>query len=363
MMIKPLAMYLPQFHPIPENDGWWSKGFTEWTNVTKAKPLFKGHWQPRFPADLGYYDLRLAETREAQASLAKKYGIHGFCYWHYWFGGTRLLERPFEEVVKLRQPDLPFCLAWANQTWEGRWHGVSNNKVLIKQTYPGLNDYEDHFYALLDAFKDERYISVNGKKIFFVFQPIDFPDPQIFIDCWQNLAIKEGLDGFHFVAMHMDTKWDYKRYGYDAIVQKWLNIGKLKKTDFLKSNQNRLINLFARNGKKEEQLLIISYQKYVEQYPDLAISSHEYPVVYADWDSTPRGGKKGWMFEGATPELFGKLCRKAFEETNNKPPEEKFVMIKSWNEWAEGNYLEPDTKYGLQYLEKLKSGLEAFAEG
>ncbi|MFY8004508.1 MAG: glycoside hydrolase family 99-like domain-containing protein, partial [Chitinophagaceae bacterium] len=151
--IKPIAFYLPQFHPIPENDTWWGKGFTEWTNVAKAQPLFEGHWQPRLPADLGFYDLRVAETREAQAAMAKQYGIYGFCYWHYWFGGKQILERPLQEVVQLGKPDFPFCVAWANQTWKGTWHGLSSNKVLIEQTYPGKEDYEAHFNAMLPAFK------------------------------------------------------------------------------------------------------------------------------------------------------------------------------------------------------------------
>ncbi len=361
-VIRPIALYLPQFHPIPENDNWWEKGFTEWTNVAKAKPLFKGHWQPRLPADLGFYDLRVPETREVQALLANQHGIYGFCYWHYWFAGKRLLEKPFNEVVRSKRPDFPFCLAWANQTWEGKWHGVSNNKVLIEQTYPGIKDHEDHFYALLDAFKDERYITVNGKRIFFIFQPIDFPNPKAFIDLWQGLAIKEGLKGFHFVGMHMDAEWPYATYGYNAIVQKWLNMEKLKNSNFLQSKKNNLFNLFKKKKIEKGEPLVISYQEYVEQYPEHPVGAHEYPVVYADWDSTPRAGHNGWLFEGTSPELFGELCQRAFIETGNKPVDEKFVLVKSWNEWAEGNYLEPDSKYGLKYLNQFKQAIEAFKQ-
>ena len=152
-----ISFYLPQFHPIPENDRWWGRGFTEWTNVTKAKPLFKGHYQPRLPADLGYYDLRLPEVREAQAELARNAGIEGFCYYHYWFGGKQLLEQPFNEVVASGKPDFPFCLCWANQTWTGVWYGAPH-RTLVEQTYPGREGHRRHFLALRRAFLDERYL-------------------------------------------------------------------------------------------------------------------------------------------------------------------------------------------------------------
>ena len=164
-----IAFYLPQFHPIPENDKWWGKGFTEWTNVGKAKSFFKGHYQPRIPADLGYYDLRVSETRKAQADMAKEYGVEGFCYWHYWFGnGKRLLERPFEEVLKSSKPDFPFCLGWANESWKAKvwdFNSTKRDRTLIEQLYPGDQDYKDHFYELLDAFKDNRYMRKNNKPI------------------------------------------------------------------------------------------------------------------------------------------------------------------------------------------------------
>ena len=216
--IRPIALYLPQYHPIPENNEWWGKGFTEWTNVTRAKPLFEGHWQPRLPADLGFYDLRVAEVREAQAALAKQYGIYGFCYWHYWFAGKQLMEKPFNEVLESGTPDFPFCLGWANQTWKGKWHGLSENKILIQQTYPGKEDHVAHFYSLLPAFTDHRYINVNGKKLFFIFSPKELEQPRLFIDTWRELAIKEGLGGFHFVAMHMWPDWQPGNEGYDAML-------------------------------------------------------------------------------------------------------------------------------------------------
>ena len=203
-MIRPLnarliAFYLPQFHPIPENDLWWGAGFTEWTNVAKAKPLFQRHYQPRSPADLGYYDLRVPEVRVAQAKLARDAGIEGFCYWHYWFAGKRLLERPFNEVLNSGEPDYPFCLGWANESWSGIWHGAPN-RILMEQTYPGTQDYERHFYAVLDAFQDARYIRVRNKPLFVIYRPLEIPKCSAFLEQWQTLASKNGLDGIHFVA-------------------------------------------------------------------------------------------------------------------------------------------------------------------
>ena len=187
-----IAYYLPQYHPIPENDAWWGNGFTEWTNVAKAKPLFRGHYQPHIPADLGFYDLRVPEVREAQAALAREAGIEGFCYWHYWFGGKRLLERPFDEVLASGKPDFPFCLAWANASWTGIWYGA-DDRILQEQTYPGLEDHRAHFEALLPAFKDPRYIRVDGKPLFMIFQPVDLSADVIAF--WQQLALAAGLPG------------------------------------------------------------------------------------------------------------------------------------------------------------------------
>jgi hypothetical protein len=212
-----IAFYLPQFHPIPENDQAWGKGFTEWTNVAKAKPLFPGHNQPKIPADLGFYDLRLPEARQAQADLARAYGIEGFCYWHYWFAGKRVLERPFNEVLKSGEPNFPFCLAWANQTWTGIWHGCPD-RVLIEQTYPGLADYTTHFYTLLEAFTDPRYITVEGKPLFLVYNPEELPDPKQFTDCWRDLAIKSGLKGLYLIGVARHEYWFPEPNGFDASI-------------------------------------------------------------------------------------------------------------------------------------------------
>jgi len=362
MDIRSIALYLPQFHPIAENDQWWGKGFTEWTNVTKAKPLYKNHWQPRLPADLGFYDLRVAEAREAQAELARQYGVYGFCYWHYWFAGKRVIERPFAEVVQSKKPDFPFCIAWANQTWSGTWHGLSNKKILIEQTYPGPADFERHFYAMLNAFTDPRYIEVNGNKLVFIFRPMDMPSPLLFTNTWQELAIKNGLKGIHFVGMHMPGNWDFKAYGYQAFSEAGPLLHKFGNGASMIDKAFDLLNIDIQAVKRRKLKLpvVVPFKNYVDRYPDHAMTPHEYPMIYPGWDNTPRSGADGWLFENSTPELFRELCLKAFKETGNKPKEEKIVLLKSWNEWAEGNYMEPDVKWGHAYLQAFKDAGDSF---
>jgi len=186
-----IAFYLPQFYPNPENDAWWGKGFTEWTNTAKARRLYPGHYQPHVPADLGYYDLRVPETRTAQAELARSYGIEAFCYYHYWFAGRRILERTFQEVLTSREPDFPFLLCWANQTWTGTWHGASD-RILIEQTYPGIDDHRRHFESLLPAFCHPRYVRVDGKPVFIIYRPTELPDTVKTIDLWGTMAREAG---------------------------------------------------------------------------------------------------------------------------------------------------------------------------
>ena len=215
MKARVIALYLPQFHPIPENNRWWGPGFTEWTNVVKAKPLFKGHVQPKIPADLGFYDLRLPEVRQQQADLAHEAGIEGFCYYHYWFGGKQLLERPFNEVLASGKPDFPFCLCWANHSWSNKtWNRKSNmqsNSMLIEQTYPGYDDDYNHFMNVLPAFRDKRYITIDGKPVFFLYNPWEHTRVKEWIVMWRKLAQENGLPGLHFVSMcdlQTQSRWN-----------------------------------------------------------------------------------------------------------------------------------------------------------
>lgn len=344
---KVIAFYLPQYHPIPENDVWWGKGFTEWTNTAKAKSLFKGHIQPNVPADLGFYDLRVPETRIAQAEMAKKYGIEAFCYYHYWFAGQRIIERPFNEVLELGKPDFPFCLCWANQTWTGIWHGAPN-RILIEQTYPGMDDHKKHFYTLLKAFNDERYLKVDGKPIFLIYRPTELPDIQKVMDYWRELAIKEGLPGLHLVGVSHFEDWNPAEYGLDAVVDQRLQ-GKNKHI----SNAFPLLKLQALLGKKLPT--IYNYKEIINTLVRTEMPAFEsYPCVIPNWDNTPRSGTNGVVFKNVTPALFQQQLERAVERIKPLPDNRKFIFLKAWNEWAEGNYVEPDLKNGDKTLQVIR---------
>lgn len=356
MSSKPrlIAFYLPQYHPIPENDEWWGKGFTEWTNVAKAKPLFPGHYQPHLPADLGFYDLRVPETRQQQADMARTHGIEGFCYYHYWFGGKQLLQRPLEDVVRLGQPDFGFCVCWANQTWTGIWHG-SPNKILIEQTYPGEQDHRLHFESLLPAFLDKRHIRVEGKPVFVIYRPMELPDCEKTLDLWRNYAIKAGLNGLHIIGVHEDHQWSPHKYGFDASVNPrlpskrgWIS----RKNIFKWIKQKHDISRRYPTVHEYMDILDMLIQKTNEE-------QIVYPCLIPNWDNTPRSGSNGLVLHNSNPELFRKHFQNALSVTSATPHEHRFIFIKSWNEWAEGNYLEPDSRFGMAYLEVLKDEINS----
>lgn len=349
-----IAFYLPQYHPIPENDEWWGKGFTEWTNVGKAKSLFKGHYQPRVPADLGYYDLRVPETRKAQADMAREYGIEGFCYWHYWFGnGKRLIERPFNEVVASGEPDFPFCLAWANETWKGFAHGLNNRNTLIEQLYPGVEDYKDHFYEVLPAFKDKRYITVDGMPLFMIYKPLADPEVLVFMETWKKLAVENGLRGIFFVGHHNDLKnslEEIQNSGVDAVNTTRIGNYFLVKGSFFRKVYRKLNNLL-RNVPLAYPYSLMSKYFIVEKQD---IQEKVYPSIIPGWDHSARSGREGLVITNSTPHLFEQHVKQAINLVENKSPENKIIFIKSWNEWAEGNYMEPDLRWGKKYLEVFK---------
>ena len=343
--MRVLAHYLPQFHPIPENDEWWGRGFTEWTNVAKARPLFRGHVQPHLPSDLGFYDLRVPEVREAQADLARSHGLSGFCYWHYWFGGHLLLQRPLEEVLASGRPDFPFCVAWANQSWSGVWHG-SPDRILIEQTYPGPEDDARHFAYLRRAFEDPRYLRVAGKPLFVIFEPRGLPEPARFVERWQMMASEAGLGGLYLVAFLGESDVaaaTHHEDGFDAALYFEFPFGQTSSSWV----RDRLRVRGIVRGPDRYQ--------YAEDFrdPPPGIRGRVIPTVCSNWDNTPRSGRRGRVALGATPERFAAQLRGAIEFATAAPPEEQIVMIKSWNEWAEGNYVEPDTEYGLARLEAV----------
>lgn len=359
--IRLLALYLPQYYPFAENDRWWGKGFTEWTNVGKARPLFRGHYQPKVPADLGYYDLRLPEVRQEQADMACEYGIEAFCYWHYWFGNGRvLLDRVFSEVVDSGKPDFPFCLAWANHSWEKKLFDKSgDNTLLMKQEYPGMDDHTAHFYHLLKAFKDERYVRVNNKPFFMIFNPDEIPHVEQFIALWNRLARLNGLEGIHFVAQLRECTIQkpeaYLKKGFNAV-----NMD--RKKDFYNQYISFQYKVYLKLFRMFYQMPnVIDYafaSRYFTTEEDRDI--HIYPTLIPNWDHSPRSKNSGFILKNSTPELFARHIEEVCEKVKDKPLEERIVIVKSWNEWGEGNYLEPDLKFGRQYLEALQATIHNF---
>jgi lipopolysaccharide biosynthesis protein len=369
MNFRPIAMYLPQFHPIPENDEWWGKGFTEWTNVTKAKPLFKEHYQPHLPGDLGFYDLRLPEVRQAQAKMAKDHGIYGFCYYHYWFNGRRILERPFNEVLESGKPDFPFMLCWANENWTRIWDGGEKH-ILLEQKYSEQDDI-DHIRSLIPAFKDSRYIKVEGKAVFIVYRSTRLPDVKGTIARWRNEAAKEGME-LYLCRMDAFGEYgaDYLKDGFDAAIDfEPFSIKLDHYYDQLRHKKIRdklsgwYIN-YKLASKKERQNILQElwnktdyndYVNFVKQYP--AYNYKCFPGVSPMWDNTARRKDKYFLFKNATPAKYEDWLQSELEKFTPYSKEENFIFINAWNEWAEGNHLEPCAKWGNDYLAATKSAL------
>ena len=383
MKARVIALYLPQFHPIPENDKWWGPGFTEWTNVAKAKPLFRGHYQPRIPADLGFYDLRLPETREQQAVMAQEAGIEGFCYYHYWFGnGKQLLERPFNEVLASGKPDFPFCLCWANHDWSNKtWRRTSalqKDGMMIAQTYPGHADHVAHFMTLLPAFKDKRYMTVDGKLLFTVYDPLNFPNVSDFLSTWQQLAREHGLPGFFFVGMSPATL----TFTIDAEGRRHRTMPDLKSSadifNYVLSLGFDAVNSF---GKRRGEMLYEGKWKNIakdimrkigmpvgSQRYDYARTvcnffapedawENVYPTILPQWDRSPRVASADGVYTNVTPEKFEQHIRQAISLISHKQEEHRILFLKSWNEWGEGNYVEPDQQFGHGFLDAIHHAL------
>ena len=352
-----IAFYLPQFHPIPENDSWWGKGFTEWTNVGRARKLFPGHYQPHVPADLGYYDLRLPQVREAQAAMAMSAGIEGFMYWHYWFGnGKRLLEMPFNEVLNSGKPDYPFCLGWANHSWEKKtWEDGRKNEILVEQMY-SHDDYRAHFFAILDAFKDQRYMKVNGCPIFLIWSPTSIPNFNEFMSIWNGLANDSGMPGIHFVAYASSLKIQAQLesscncpIALDLMAEAPRARGPVIKA------LNKLANTFAGVPK------LVSYKSYTAMcLQNFKCADNQYPVVLPNYDHSPRSGSNAIVFLNSAPKLFGKLLHGLMAKYANSKSSNanKIIFIKSWNEWGEGNHVEPDLRYRNGYIQSIRESLD-----
>lgn len=365
--IRPIAIYLPQFHPIPENDEWWGKGFTEWRNVVKARPRFWNHYQPHYPADLGFYDLRLHEVREAQADLAKQYGIHGFCYYHYWFNGKQILNRPFQEVFDSGKPDFPFMLCWANENWTRVWDGTDKN-ILLKQEY-SFEDDRAHIRALIPYFRDDRYIKVDGKPVFVIYKDSLFPDIARTLDVFREEAGNAGLDLYlcKFVRQVGTDNLNVNEIGFDAAIEfQPLSPAFLKfchSKTFLQRNLNprNLVNYLQRKALGRGPDNIVNYREFVEfDLQSLQPGYKCYPGVSPGWDnSSRRAGSSAIIFHESTPEAFKHWVQEKAYRFKPYSRDENFMFINAWNEWAEGCHLEPCEKWGHRYLMALQDGVTA----
>ena len=345
-----LTVYLPQYHPIPENDEWWGKGFTEWSNVAKAKPLFPGHYQPHVPSELGFYDLRLDEVRKEQAKLASEYAIEGFIYYQYWFNGKLLLEKPLEMLHANPTIDKKFCVAWANENWTKRWDG-KEKEILQEQTYGGLKDAVNHFFYMLPFFNDNRYIRIEGKPVYLIYRPMQIPKVEEFIEIWNKLAKTAGLGGIYFIAMKSAFEqlpknfWREKGFNNELVFQP--GTGKINKLNVWKE-----LNEFGADEHVNTQAIVVDYEKASNlMMHEITEKDDVFGVVIPSWDNTPRRAKVGaYILKNSTPEKFGKWLEYETERILNREKDKRLLIINAWNEWAEGNHLEPDFKWGRGYL-------------
>lgn len=347
--MKLIALYLPQFHPIAENDLWWGQGFTEWTNTRKSVPLYEGHVQPKEPLDDNYYDLTMPSAQKWQAELAKKYGIFGFCYYHYWFKGKRLLEKPYQQMLELGEPDFPFCLSWANEAWTRRWDGGSHH-ILMPQDYGDESDWEAHFYELLPAFRDHRYIRMNDKPLFIIYRPEEIPNCSSMLVFWNQLAKLNGLPGIYFVRTLGGFSLPWLE-GFDASMEFEPHY------TFAHSDSRYLWNYIKI---QEQEHLVIDYD-YV--WNSIIHRSHRrsqnkvIPGAFVNWDNTPRLGARGQSCIGTAPHKFEWYLTRQIQRAS-KLYDSEFLFINAWNEWGEGAFLEPDKIHRFRYLEAVRNALD-----
>lgn len=347
-----IAFYLPQFHPIPENDCWWGEGFTEWTNVARARPQFPGHRQPRVPADLGFYDLRLAASRNAQADLAARFGIEAFCYWHYWFEGRRLIERPFDEVLSSGQPNFGFCLAWANESWTRTWLG--HGEVLMEQTYSAQDD-EEHARWLANAFADERYVRVEGRPVFLVYRPGDHPDPTRFISVLRAASAERNLEPPLVLGINgWAPRVDARTLGFDGTLDFQPQLGDLPGIERSPWWPRSLLKR-VRYRVRSPALRVYRHRQFYERMTGrrLGLDFDTVPSLLVGWDNTPRRGERATVVVGGSPSHFRKALADHLVGGANQPQSRQLIFLNAWNEWAEGNYLEPDDENGLEWLRAI----------
>lgn len=365
--MKIIAFYLPQFHTIPENDEWWGEGFTEWVNVKKARPLFEDHYQPRIPLDDNYYNLLSDEVKQWQVKLARKYGIYGFCFYHYWFNGKKLLEKPIEQYLNNSTLDHPFCICWANEHWTKAW-ASKNDQILIAQSYGGPDEWEEHFQYLLPFIQDPRYICIEGKPLFVLYRPDLISCLNEMLDFWNKRAVESGLPGicFAYQQIHLDLvkNKDDSRFSYNIEYQPNYAVHDLtaRKMRMLKWFKRRLTSIAGKFGINLEQtrpggLIIRNYDEIWRAVLSRRPTNEKsVPGAFVDWDNTPRRGEKGSVFAGSTPEKFKSYLKQQLIRAK-KEYNKDMLFVFAWNEWAEGGYLEPDEKYKYEYLEAVRDAL------
>lgn len=352
-LIKLIAFYLPQYHPIPENDEWWGKGFTEWANVSRAVPQFPGHYQPHLPGELGFYDLRVEEVHRRQIELAKQYGLFGFAYYHYWFAGRRLLEMPVDRFLKNKDMDFPFCLIWANENWTRRWDGLESD-VLIAQNHSADSD-RAFIKDLVPYLRDERYIRINGRPIIIVYRTDILPEPIATAERWREYCVTNKLGDPYLIAAQTFGLYDPRTVGFDAAMQ-FPPHNQWHSGDLMIQSQTQLAN-------PDYSSYIFSYPKMVE-YQETHAEDAPYPLyktVFPSWDSEPRKPGKGTIYAGSKPSLYRRWLKAACNWTiKNHPKDSRMVFVNAWNEWAEGAHLEPDRKFGYAYLQGTLDVLKSY---
>lgn len=358
--MKVIAFHLPQFHLIPENDQWWGEGFTEWTNVRKAKPLYRGHYQPRVPLENHYYNLLEPEVQEWQASLARAHGIHGFCYYHYWFGGQMLLEKPVEALLERRKPDLPFCLAWANEPWTRVWDGGEKH-VLVPQDYSDAEVWRRHIQYLIRCFNDHRYIRVDGKPLFLVYRSASIRKLDAMLEVWHRELLAAGINGLHLVSMATWFDYDPRVHLFDAYAEfepAW-TLTRLPRRVIKNEERIQKRAVFLR---KYFRHIIHAEQSYDyasvwRAMADRSLPANHYPGAFADWDNSPRRGLNGSIImRNFDAEAFSRGMTAQVAKARKYGAE--FLFFNAWNEWAEGTYLEPDKKRGYFFLESIHAALK-----
>lgn len=374
--MKVIAFYLPQFHNIPENDEWWGDGFTEWVNVKKAKPLFEGHKQPCVPLNGNYYNLLDDDVKIWQAKIAKEHGVYGFAYYHYWFNGKMLLEKPMEQMLANEKVDMPFCICWANEAWTKAWVG-DTKKILILQSYGREKEWEEHFNYLLPFFKDARYIKEDGKPLVLIYRPHIIDCLEEMVTYWRKLAVENGFSGLVFAAQNIDPD---SREMLDQVFDRFIEYQPTVARNDLSRANNKfqtlkkirrrvarevdkyfgidLLRLGQSALSKINQMDRIPYEDawnaILARKPE---SDKNYPGAFVRWDNSPRHGERARIYYGESPEKFENYMKEQIRRARDVYHKDK-LFIYAWNEWAEGGYLEPEEEYGYRYLEAIRSALE-----